>query len=177
MSNSYHHSVRKRPGLLRAAVALALPLVLAECGLIDSCTFESRYVGAGGNATDGVTEIAAATVDVSATRGSLNDKSFQWSITTPSLAGHVTRISLIRSSQPVPVLLDLPVQTSAQPSVYIGGLRQQPGETTPNLGGIFEIVAANDAVLEIITDLPERPMVRIPLTVTRHEDWRRPNCS
>ena len=179
MSNLYHHLGGKRTRRLRAAAALAIPLLLAECGLLDSCIFESRYVGAAGRVTEGITEIAAATVDVSATRGggALNDKAFQWSITTPALAGHVTRISLIRSSQPVPILLDLPVQNLAQPFVYNGGLRQAPQAMTPNLGGIFEIVAANEARIDIITDLPERPAVQIPLAVTMHQDWHRPNCS
>jgi len=54
---------------------------------------------------------------------------------------------------------------------------QRSGEVTPDLGGVYEAVAANLGLLEIATDLPSRPRVSVSLAVTDKRDWFRPhNC-
>lgn len=156
---------------------IAIPLVLSGCERLFACTYETRHVRAAGSVTEGVMEVASATVSVSADRGSLNVKHFQWSIRAPSLEGHVTSVVLVNSTQPAPILLDLPVREPITPFVYEGALTQRSGELSPALGGIFEIVAGNRAVFEITTDLPSRPLIRLSLTVTEKQDWYRPtNC-
>lgn len=156
---------------------LALPVVLAECTLVDLCTYESRFASAAGRTTEGATEIASATVDVSGTRGSQQDKSFSWSITAAPLAGHVTSIAVVHSDPAVLVRLPLPVEAHPAPSLYAGGLVQYTGDLTPNLEGIYEVVEENRAVIELTTDLQQYPLVKIPLTVTAKQDWHRANCS
>jgi hypothetical protein len=126
-------------------------------------------------------EVAGATVDFDATRGGAKPRlSITWQFRAPSLEGHVASAALVNSSRPVPVLLNLPIREPIEPwgyqYAYFGTMEQQSGEPTPALGGIFEVLAAGDGVLELTTDLPDRPLVRIPLTVTRKEDWTRPVC-
>ena len=52
---------------------------------------------------------------------------------------------------------------------------QRVGDVSPNLGGVYETVAANLGLLDITTDLASRPRVSVPLTVTHKQDWFRPN--
>lgn len=55
-------------------------------------------------------------------------------------------------------------------------MEQHWGEPGPLLGGIFEVRAAGDGVLELTTDLPAQPLVRIPLPVTEKTDWHEGGC-
>src|SRR5688500_9099997 len=107
----------------RAAVMLALPLMLAECGLVDLCTYETRSVSAFGVATEGSSQIASAGVDVSGTRGSEQQRSLTWFVATPPLSGHVTSIALIHAHPAILVRLPLPVQPQGA-SPYSGAMTQ-----------------------------------------------------
>jgi hypothetical protein len=161
----------------RPSAALAAVLFLAGCGgITGACTYETRVVQASGVVTDLQNDPTSAIVNVSATRGSLSWKDVGWSITAPSYAGHVTRLTLIETTTPTTALLNLPANAHPAPGQYNSSLIQREGETTPELGGIFEIVAANRAAVEITTDLPARPLITVPFTVEFARDWYRPNC-
>jgi hypothetical protein len=127
--------------------------------------------------TDTQNDPTTAVVNVSATRGSLSWRDVGWSINASSYAGHVTALALIETTNPNTTLLSLPVDPHPAPGQYNSSFIQREGETTPALGGIFEIVAANRAAVEIRTDLPTRPSITLPLTVEFEQDWHRPNCS
>lgn len=166
-----------------AAAILAIPLVLSGCGIITgACNYEARSVSVAGNVIEGGTEVASATANFHAVRhGRLPLLSFYWRFSAPSLEGHVTSVVLVNSVRPVPILLDLPIREPIEPwgyaYAYEGTLEQRAGEPTPALGGIYEVLAARNGVLELTTDLPARPLVSIPLAVTHQENWHRPICS
>ena len=164
---------------VRWAALVALPLYLSGCALISGrCTFESRHVLAEGSILDGPMVVANGSLQVAGTRGSLNHRSVDWTINASSLAGHVTGLRLVDSSDPATTLLDLPIEYHpSSPGTILGGLRQEADAASPALGGIFEIVRSNRAVLHITTELPDRAQETLPLTVVESEDWNRPFCS
>ena len=160
-----------RKGLI--ALCAILPIV-DGCG---SCTYETRYVKASGFASINGVEVATAVVTVSANRGSLTWKDFDRLIEGNSLKGHVLSIALVSADNPGVSQLDVPVDDLSRTEISSGTMIQREGETTPNLGGLYEAVSANIAVLELTTDLPSSQHVSIPLTVTERKDWYRPdNC-
>jgi hypothetical protein len=122
-------------------------------------------------------EIARAAVDVGATRGSMNARHLSYDITAVPLDGHIESVALTDATRPGVIVLQLPFLPQFQPATIRGVLDQRDDAPSPALGGVFEIVAGNRAVLEVTTDLASRPVVRIPVTVTMHEDWSRPYCS
>jgi len=162
---------------LRLAAALAIPLVAANCALISGCNYETRGVTAEASVTENGTEIARGLMNAGGTRGSLNHRDLSYDITSTLLDGHIQSVRFTDANQPGVVILDLPFLQQFQPATVRGVLNQRDDAPTPNLGGVFEIVASNRAILEVRTDLPLRPVVSIPFTVTIHEGWRRPNCS
>ncbi|MEX2109049.1 MAG: hypothetical protein WD802_00400 [Gemmatimonadaceae bacterium] len=158
---------------VRSSVAIAIPLLLSGCNL-GRCDYESRYLTAIGRVTEGIAEVAAATLTVGAVRGGLRWRDVDYRIRVP-LEGRVTSVTLILPQQPAPLRLDMPVYEQITPFEYAGGLSQRKDEQVPALGGIFEMVAAGGAVLEITTDLPARPLITLPLTITAVQDWYRSN--
>jgi hypothetical protein len=153
---------------------LACPLILSGCRSIFSCTYEERSINASGAVVENGAEIVRAGLVVGALRGSLEWKYLDPTI-SGTLKGHVSSIAFIRSGDPASVPLSIPVDPPSSPLISSGSLMQRPGEVSPDLGGVYEVVAANLGVLEITTDLPSRPLVSVPLTVTRKQDWLRPN--
>jgi hypothetical protein len=164
---------------MRVLMVVVLPclLFLSGCTAFSNCRWEERSVTARGVIIENGAEIASADVTVGASRGSVLWKSLNRIVAGTSLKGHVTSITLVRSDDPTVVLLAIPVDDSFSSLISSGSLLQRPGDTGPDLGGLFEIVAANRGVIEITTDLPSRTHVSIPLTVNSQTDWTRPsNC-
>jgi hypothetical protein len=164
---------------MRVHMVVVLPCLLfvSGCSAISNCRWEERSVTARGVIIEDGAEIVSADVTVGASRGSLLWKSLDRTIAGASLKGHVTSITLVRSDDPTRVLLAIPVDESFSSLISSGSMLQRPGETDPDLGGLFEIVAENLAVIEITTDLPSRTHVSIPLQVNHQTDWVRPsNC-
>jgi hypothetical protein len=162
---------------LRVAAALAIPLFASNCALVSGCSYETRGVTAEARVTENGEEIARGLMNAGGIRGSENERFLSYDITSTLLDGHIQSVGFTDANQPGVVILDLPFLQQSQPATIRGVLDQLGTAPTPNLDGTFEIVAANRAVLEVRTDLPSRPVVRIPFTVTVHEDWGRPNCS
>jgi len=160
---------------LRLAVCLLLP----GCHMITgACDYEVRSTSSRGVIVDDIREILRAGASVSARRGSSNWKGFSWSIVSPVLASHVVSVSLIDANQPGAILLRLAL-TPENPIGALGGsIEEKRGVEHPSLplGGIFEIVAANRAILEITTDLPSQAVLRVPLIGSESRDWHRPDC-
>jgi hypothetical protein len=163
---------------------MALPIALSGCGIITGeCSWETRYVSVEGSVMDGGVEVAGATANLLGERGPPR-LTFTWQLTAPSLEGHVTSAVLVSSTRPVPILLNLPIRKPKEPYepwayqyAYSGTMEQRPRDTTPLLGGIFEILAAGEGVLELTTDLPAQSQIRIPLAVTEQRGWRHGGCS
>jgi hypothetical protein len=164
---------------IRSAALVALPLYMSGCALISGrCTYETRHVLAEGAILDGPMVVANGSLHVGGTRGSLNHRSVSLTVTTSALAGHITGLRLVDSSDPATTLLDLPITDSpSSPGTVFGELRQEADASSPALGGIFEIVRSNRAVIHITTDLPDRPPLTLPLMVVQTDDWHRPFCS
>jgi hypothetical protein len=163
---------------IKGLASMIVLLLLSGCALLGRCDYESRTVVAEGRFTEGATEVATAEITVGANRGGLEWRDFHWVITGPSLEGHVTSLALVTAAAPHTVLLDLPLNYQPEGYISISALIQYKGESSPALGGIFEVVAANGAAIEIRTDLPSRPLVRIPLSSIHESDWYRPHtCS
>jgi hypothetical protein len=165
---------------LHALRLMALPIALSSCGIITGeCSWETRDVSVEGSVIDGGVEVAGASADLFAERGPPR-LTFAWQFRAPSLEGHVSSAVLVSSTRPVPILLNLPISDPKERGyqyAYSGVMEQRPGDSTPLLGGIFEILAAGEGVLELTTDLPAQSLVRIPLAVTRQTDWRHGGCS
>lgn len=164
--------------VLRSAVISAIPLILSGCrwptGLppVD-CDLEQRYARVTGGITEGTTEVASVTITVGAVRGPRDFRRLTWMIWAPFLEGHVTSVTLINSTQRVPMLLDIPVYTPGQARVISGQFIEESGTSSPPLDGIFEIVSTNRAAIELTTDLADQPLITIPLTVEEMMDWFR----
>jgi len=159
----------------RLAGIFASLLFLSGCDLLTDCSFETRSVTASGRLVENGAELVRAETGVSAVRGSLRSKSFDYVVEGPPLQGHVLAITLIRAGEPGARLLDIPVRSLSTTVISTGGMTQREGEVTPALGGLYEILSANLGILELTTDLPSRSRILIPLTVTNKIDWYRPN--
>jgi len=148
---------------------------LLGCALIDDCTYEERSV-TGFNAVieNGETMVRAEIV-VAELRGSLEWKSVSPTI-TGTLKGHVTSIIPANTADPSSGL-SIPLDQPSSPAIASGMLIQRPGDTSPESGGLYQVIAGNGAVLQVTTDLASRPSLIIALTVTQKQDWFRPqNC-
>ena len=166
---------------LHALRLMALPIALSSCGIITGeCSWETRDVSVEGSVIDGGVEVAGASADLFAERGPPR-LTFTWQFRAPSLEGHVSSAVLVHSGRPVPILLNLPISEPKEPwgyqYAYSGVMEQRPREAAPLLGGIFEILAAGEGVLELTTDVPAQSLVRIPLAVTQQRGWQHGGCS
>jgi hypothetical protein len=160
----------------RTVALVVCPLFLAGCQSFTACTYEERSVSASGAVIEDGVEFVGADVVVDAHRGSLEWKSLDLTV-KGTINGHLTSIALILSGDQAAAPLSIPVNSPYAPLISKGFLMQRPGEVTPDLGGVYETVAANLGVLEFATDLPTRPRVSVPLAVTAKRDWFRPhNC-
>ena len=168
-----------RTFFLRIAVISAIPIILSGCRLLSAirsdgdCGIDQRGVGARGIVTEGSINMAYGYISVSDVRGTENRRTVGWNITAFDVEGHITSISLVNTAQRVPALLVIPVVPVGPPHAFMGHLIQESGATTPALEGFLEPVAANQTAFEITTDLPDRPLITIPLTVETVQDWRR----
>jgi hypothetical protein len=154
-----------------------LPLVAifaSNCMLLNGrCIYEIRSVQASGRVEENGTELAAGRVSQSERRDSDPEKSMYWLVTGASLKGHVTSATFRDSSDPTRALLTLDLAASDPAKITEGLVSTTTGT---NLGGFFELIGANRAVIQLETNLQTRP-ITIPLTVTQKEDWTRPYCS
>ena len=170
---------RNRSTVLKGLIFIAVPTLLSGCLLTGPCP-DVRSVSVAGNVMDGGMEVAGATVDLNARRKSFPPITITWQFWAPSLEGHITSAVLVNSTQPVPILLNLPIREPIEPwgyqYSYFGTMEQHSGDPAPLLGGIYEVLAANNGVLELTTDLSSRPLVRIPLAVTEKTDWHEGGC-
>jgi hypothetical protein len=170
---------RSRSTVLRGLIFIAVPTLFLGCILTGPCP-DVRFVAVAGSVIEGGMEVASATVDLQARRKSFDPITITWQFRAPSLEGHITSAVLVNSTQPVPILLNLPIREPIEPwgyqYAYFGTMEQHSGDPTPLLGGIFEVLAADDGVLELTTDLPAQPLVRIPLAVTKKTDWHEGGC-
>ncbi len=163
--------------VLKTSAIMVVPFLLWGCPLFSGrCNYESRYIQATGSVTEGITTLATATVSAGALRGSENRRNIQWTVSAPSLEGHVTSITLVSDNPTDPVRFALTLNQST-PFTYSGDLTQEGSQATPALGGVYEAISSGQAVIEITTDLPSRPLVTVPLAVSQKEDWSRPYCS
>lgn len=162
---------------LRFAAVVALPLAVSSCGLRGDCIYESRHVTAEGSVVENGLQIARGTVNVGGMRDGYNRRSLSWDIFAVQLDGHILSAALTDRDQPGVIILELPFLQQSEPGYIRVALDQENDAPAPALGGVFELVAANRAVLELRTDLASRPLVRIPHAVTQHGDWSRPYCS
>jgi hypothetical protein len=167
-----------RQRILRLTLTLAfVALSPSSCRLITDCTYETRYVIASGSIIENSSELVHADITVGANRGSLEWKDFDRNIIGSSLKGHILAARLVRSDQPGISLLDIPIDSPASSAISSGSLIQHPSDVTPNLNGLYEIVAGGLAAIELDTDISSEPRLSIPLTVTSKKDWYRPsNC-
>ena len=157
------------------AILLGFVQVLLGCALIDDCTYEERSVTGFNAVIENGEEIVRAEIVVAELRGSLEWKSVDPAI-RGTLKGHVTSMLLVNSARPS-AQFAIPLDPPSSPAIASGSLIQRPGGTSPELAGLYEMIAANGAVLQITTDLPSRPSLTMPLTVIARRDWFRPqNC-
>ncbi|MEJ7760416.1 MAG: hypothetical protein WKF55_12600 [Gemmatimonadaceae bacterium] len=160
---------------LPGAGILAGLLFLQGCELFTGCTYEQRSVKSSGIALENGFEAVHAEVVVGAVRGPLRYKTLELTLLGSELKGHILSVALVKSDNPTDRLVEIPLYQGATLPISSGSLNQRPGEESPNLGGLYEILAANRGTLNITTDLASRPRVLVTLRVTKKTDWFRPN--
>lgn len=159
----------------RALLFLGLAPLVLGCGLIDDCSYEERHVTGFNAVIENGELLVRAEIVVSEMRGSEEWKALNPNI-TGTLKGHITSI-LLTSSANTSTQLTIPLDSPSSPAISSGGLIQRPGDASPDLAGLYELIASSTAVLQITTDLSSRPSLTIPLTVTTNQNWFRPqNC-
>jgi hypothetical protein len=159
----------------RFLAIVAIPLISSNCmALSGRCLYELRGIVANGSVIENGTEIAAAELNLGEQRDYQPDKTLLWSITGPTLKGHVQRLVLRDNASGSSVLYDFPPSNSGIPVLSSGFVSQSGGAT---INGIFDLLSSNRGIVVITTDLTAKPTVTIPLTVTRKDDWSRPYCS
>src|SRR2546423_15470250 len=143
--------------LRKVSILLGLTgaLLAMGCAYFTACTYETRFVRAAGLLIENGDTTVGANVTVGADRGSIEMKNLDW-IIAGSLKGHVTSIDLVDAENPGAVRVPIRVDSPDSPLIAGGGTTQRGGETSPNLGGLYEVVAENRAALEISTDIPSR---------------------
>lgn len=157
-------------------LGLACGLLAQGCAILTACTYETRFVRAAGQLIENGDTTVGANVHIAADRGSIELKNLDW-IVGGSLKGHVTSIALVDAENPSGVRVPIPVDPASSSFIAAGNTVQRGGETSPSLGGVYELVAEDRAALEILTDIPSRPTISLPLRRTEIQDWYRPrNC-
>ena len=160
---------------LKIARLALLPLFFSQCTLLSGkCIYETRSIQGEGRIDDAGTELVSGRVSFSESRDGIVDKFIYWILTGPALKPHVTAAAFRNSSDPTHILLDLPLAAADRTPISEGGTDDKTGA---NLNGFFDLRAAGHALLELQTDLPDRPTIIIPLTPADRQDWIRPNCS
>ena len=159
----------------RTILLLGFAPGLLGCGLIDQCTYQERSVTGFNAVIENNQTTLRAELPFNEDKGSLNLKLFNTNI-TGTLKGHVTSIVLTSTADPS-YQLSIPLDQPESPAIASGGLVQGPGDTSPDLSGVYDVIAGNHAVLVVTTDIAARPTLSLPLTVTHQQDWFRPqNC-
>jgi hypothetical protein len=154
-------------------------MLLSGCRLLSAitsdgdCGIDQRGAVARGTVTEGGIDMAYGSISVWDVRGAENRRYVAWNITAFDLQGHITSITLVNTSQRVPALLVIPPTPAGPPFTFVGNLVQESGATTPALEGLLEPVAAGQTAFEITTDLPDRPLLTIPLPLEMAQDWVR----
>ena len=154
---------------------LAISLSASSCALFSGrCLYESRSVIVAGGAATATSDSLSAVLSVSEQRDYQPDRNFTWQISGPELKNHVQRIVLTETGAVSAVRYDFPLNPSTIPPLSTGFVRESEGTS---LSGMFDLLSSGNAVIRITTDLPDRPVVTIPLTRVQREDWSRPYCS
>ena len=167
--------LRRQSRSVAAGVGIGLAPWLVGCCLIDDCTYEERSIVGFNAVIENGEALVRAEIAVAEQRGSIEMKSFDPAI-TGTLKGHVTSIVLVNPANPA-TQFAIPLDAASSPAIASGTLIQRPGDLSPDLSGLYELIASNLAVLQITTDLASRPSLTIILTVTSRQDWFRPqNC-
>lgn len=160
---------------LKTFFLLATALPVSGCALLSGrCLFESRAVIVSGGAVTVGSDSLSALLSVSEQRDHEPDRNFTWQIHGPELKNHVQRIVLVEAGSVSAVRHEFPLNPATFPPLSTGFVRESEGT---NLSGMFDLLASGNAVIRITTDLPDRPVVTIPLTRVQREDWSRPYCS
>jgi hypothetical protein len=148
-------------------------LLLSGCD-IGRCIYEIRGLQASGQVIGVAADSVSANITLSEHRESDPSKEFYWAISAPAVKGHVTSAELKDAADPTHVLLSLPLGPPDRPLISENAVSTRQGL---NLSGLWVVLSANRGVIELRTDLPERPVIVIPLTVTEKQNWMRPYCS
>jgi hypothetical protein len=165
-----------RTRLFGSVLLSTLLLVTTSCGVISGvkeCRTEQRGVTASGAFVLADASTLTAHVDLAEQRESSSQPTVARILVgaqSYSLYGHMTRAELRDSHTPSRLL-----------GSYLPGVGQETW--APNLVGSFSpydwpmtidearaLIESGELVLEVTTDLPSQPLIRIPLTSTSHAD-------
>jgi hypothetical protein len=156
-----------------------IPLFLSSCRLLSAitsdrdCGFDHRGAIARGTVTEGTIDMAYGDIGVWDYRGAENRRSVGWNILAFDVGEHVTSVRLVTSTPGASPLLVIPFVSEGRHFSIAGSLIQESGEATPALEGLLEPVTNSQTAFEITTDLPDRPVITIPLTLETSQDWLR----
>jgi hypothetical protein len=169
-----------RTYLFKAALLGVASVLTSSCGLITGvkqCRFETRGAMASGE----IILADGSTIKASAGLGEKRESSSKPIIATVNviaessvLYGHMTRGELRDNHTPSRLLASyLPGSTPWAFSPYLVG-GATPYNWPVSFDEAFTLITSGQLVIEITTDLPDQPLVRIPLTTaTPSGSWYR----
>lgn len=102
-------------------------------------------------------------------------ESMWWLVLSDSLKGHIQAARLVDADAGFARLLDLPPNPGFANEALSGELGPYGGPTP--FEDLFQLVLDGRVALELITDLPDRALLRQTLIPHPYDGWGRPHCS
>lgn len=162
--------------LVCAAVA-----VNAACSQLlwdDRCGVESRTVVVSARfAEPGNLEAGYVQLDLLERDRDNPERTIWWILLSASLKGHILEARLLETpgtSQPT-LLFEIPADTGIGDEALRG--QPQPYQFPTPFEELFGLLLRNRVALELVTDLPERELLRETLYLGYHQDWSQAHCS
>jgi hypothetical protein len=104
------------------------------------------------------------------------ERSIWWVLMSETMKGHIleARLLEIDGATPPTTLFELPVETGIGEEALRG--QPQPYQFPIPFEELWGLLLSNRVVLELVTDLPGRELLRQTLTVGRFQDWSQAHC-
>ena len=160
------------------ALIMSLAVLPAACGMItglDRCGEERRELLAFGREGPlGAPETIIAQVNLLQIQGGPVQGS--WQVDGPVLKAHVTEVEL-RDGPNGPLIASLPLSSLPERIISQGSDGEFRRALSVPEGEAWARLSAGRVVLELRTDLPERPLVRLAVPVGHQTGFGRAKCN
>ena len=162
---------------MRLLTLLALPLV-AGCFLDPSCGGERRELTATARTSPPDPTDPLDPRQVMATVGQFKEGRqvlrIGWSLADSDLQPHVRLVSIVAATTDS-LIADLP-QSEAEGRADIGGLLELTLADSDAADRVYDMLVGNQTAVVIVTDIPGRERIVVPLEYQGGTDWYSPSC-